>query len=102
MFPEGKAFIGLCGRCDEPIIVSFVDGLKLKIDRISIPYKDALVLRKYWDIVLNIWSPVYRHPDKPVVFHATQWATLKPPERGRLYIRHLCQVKRKATKHGKR
>lgn len=103
MFPEGQAFIGNCRKCDEPVIVSYLGGLKLYLDTVSVPYKDALVLGKYWDIVLNVWPDWYTEhkvAGHPVKFHVTQWAGNNPPSRGRLYIRHLCRIKRKAKKHG--
>jgi hypothetical protein len=103
MFPEGWAYVGHCNLCDTPIVLSYVGGLKLKIDPVSVPHSDALVLRKYWDIILNLWPDYHTKyrlntAEQPVRFYAIQWSAQGRPSKGRLYIQHKCRIKRKAKR----
>jgi len=100
MFPEGVASFAFCRKCDELVVLAHVSGIKEKVDRISIPFKDALVLRKYWGAVFNIWpnwTTQYKQPGHPIKFFVTYWASVSRPARGRLYVQHRCGVKREAN-----
>lgn len=100
MFPEGYAYIQQCYRCDATVIIAYVYGFKWKIDPLSIPVKDALVLKRYIEPVLNIWpdGPTtfgLNNEGSPVRFHATVWAIDSKPSRGGLFIRHICRIRRR-------
>jgi hypothetical protein len=85
---EGRAQIINCTRCDEPVIESYCDGLTTRLSRFSVPLSDSRILGKYGRLIFNVWQGAsglyvaYWHP------------TESRPEKGRLYIPHLCYVRR--------
>lgn len=106
MFPEGYAYVGNCFKCDKAVILAYVYGMKLRLDPVCIPYDDAKVLKRYWDVIINLWPDYHtkyhqNDEENPVRFFATAWQVDRFPSQGRLYIQHLCRVKRYAKRSTK-
>lgn len=86
MYQDGTAFISRCPKelCAAPTIMAHTYGVKLDLSTKSIPYRDALVFQKYERIVVNVWVG-------PTKLWAVPWFRSEGrPDKGRLYIRHIC------------
>jgi hypothetical protein len=85
-FQEGRAWFSRCPRCERPVLEAHVEGLKLRLSTKAIPTKDAAILSKYLRIVTNIWVGETQ-------LYVTAWFGMYgPPDRGRLYIQHICNA----------
>lgn len=83
-YQDGRAWIIGCPRCSRPIVEAHIDGLKWRVSRHAVPYKDAVVLSKYLRPVLNIWAGIN-------VIYATGWFyTSGRPSKGHLFVTHHC------------
>ena len=85
---EGRAYIGNCRRCDEPVLLACVDGIKLSVSRFSVPYADALIIGRYPLGIFNAWIGIKQ------IFITTWFPSEGRPARGRLYVCHSCTLRR--------
>jgi hypothetical protein len=84
-YTEGRAWLSKCpvSICESPVIEAHVDGLILRLDTKAVPVKDALILNKYREIVINVWKG-------PTQLWATPWFwDQKDVLKGHLYIQHV-------------
>jgi hypothetical protein len=93
--PEGYAYIGVCSRCDNPCLFGYLWGSRVKLSRWSVPLSDALVLEKYWEVIVvlrpDMWTErKMNQKGRPVRFFIVTFAG-KKPERGRIYTQHYCR-----------
>lgn len=84
-YTEGRAWIAQCPLliCESPVIEAHVDGLILRLDTKAVPLKDASILNKYREIVINVWI-------SPTQLWATPWFRDQGQVlKGHLYIQHI-------------
>jgi len=84
-YTDGRAWLSKCpvSVCEEPVIEAHVNGLILRLDTKAVPWKDASILNKYREIVINIWTG-------PTQLWAGQWSwDLGKPDKGHLFIQHV-------------
>jgi hypothetical protein len=84
-YTDGRAWINACPVqvCEEPTIETHVEGLILRLDTKAVSLKDALILNKYREIVINVWKG-------PTQLWATPWFWDQgQPLKGHLYIQHV-------------
>lgn len=60
-------------------------------------------MQRYFEPIINLWPDYHtkyhkNSVDNPVRFYATVWMVEQFPSEGRLYIRHLCRIKRYAKR----
>lgn len=100
MTPDGVAHIGMCGRCDEPVMVTYVEGRKMKLSTRSVPLRDAIILAKYLEWVVNLFpdhATKYHknNAENPVRFYASLWwRKNERPSQGTLHVKHCCKARR--------
>jgi hypothetical protein len=87
-FQDGRAWLDACPWCDNTIVLAHCSGLRLRLCRYSVPYRDALVLGRYSRIVVNVWRGESQ-------LYCTAWFPPGKPPRGRLYSEHLCGIARR-------
>jgi len=91
---EGVGLLNNCPMCDAPVLEAHVDGLVQRLDTRSVPLADAIVLRRYYELVYAVWRKL--DPAR-IRYHVTLWALYPPrmPQTGSLHVWHLCHLKRR-------
>lgn len=76
-----------CPRCDYIVLAIREAGLETWLSRVSVPYRDAVVLHKYGVMLRNVFQIATGE------LVAAYWYGQAKPTSGRLYTPHICELR---------